>query len=77
MGYEKPTKIQSETFRQSLKEGDLLCLSETGSGKTLSFVVPILNHILCQYRDSPKIPYGLALIIAPTRELCVQINEYF
>lgn len=59
-----------------LKEGDLLCLSETGSGKTLSFVLPILNYIRKTYKDQ-KIPYGLALIIAPTRELCIQINEYF
>ena len=59
-----------------LKEGDLLCLSETGSGKTLSFVLPILNFIRKTYRDQ-KIPYGVALIIAPTRELCIQINEYF
>jgi len=59
-----------------LKEGDLLCLSETGSGKTLSFVLPILNYIRINYKNA-KIPCGVALIIAPTRELCLQINEYF
>jgi superfamily II DNA/RNA helicase len=45
VGYTKPTKIQAETLRHALKDEDLLCLSETGSGKTLSFVLPILNYI--------------------------------
>jgi ATP-dependent RNA helicase DDX47/RRP3 len=76
MGYTKPTKIQSETLVNYLKGGDLLCLSETGSGKTLSFVLPILDFIRKTYKHE-KIPYGVALIIAPTRELCVQTNEYF
>jgi superfamily II DNA/RNA helicase len=56
-----------------LKDQDLLCLSETGSGKTLSFVLPIVNHIVNQYRNKIA-PAGLALILAPTRELCIQIK---
>jgi len=53
-------------LRHSLKDEDLLCLSETGSGKTLSFVLPILNYIMNNHKGE-KVPYGLALIIGPTR----------
>jgi superfamily II DNA/RNA helicase len=40
-------------------------------------VLPILNYIKNTFQPGEKIPYGLALIIGPTRELCIQINEYF
>lgn len=64
MGYIYPTKIQSKSLEYSLKEGDLLCLSETGSGKTLSFLVPILNQFL---KHPETLKPGVALIIVPTR----------
>jgi len=47
MGYIKPTKIQSKSLQVGLKcDSDLLCLSETGSGKTLSFILPIINKLM-------------------------------
>ena len=54
----------------------MLCLSETGSGKTLSFILPIIHYILENYKEG-NVPPRLALIIAPTRELCLQIQDYF
>lgn len=49
----------------------MIALAETGSGKTLAFALPILQSLL----DNPQ-PY-FALILSPTRELCVQIHEHF
>lgn len=46
MGYTIPTPIQANTLEHCLKDQDLLCLSETGSGKTLSFVLPIVNYLV-------------------------------
>lgn len=55
----------------------MLCLSETGSGKTLSFLLPIIQTLACQYEVSQSLPApGQALIMAPTRELCIQIQDY-
>ena len=78
-GFVNPTRIQAKSLAHSLNQGDMLCLSETGSGKTLSFILPILNFILTNYpkKGSIKVPEGLALILAPTRELCLQIQDYF
>lgn len=54
----------------SLKGRDIIGLAETGSGKTLAFLLPMIEQLL----KNPS-PY-FCLIIAPTRELCVQINEH-
>ena len=68
MGYEYATKIQEESLKKSLVDGDMLCLSETGSGKTLSFILPIIQFIQENYVNKGlKVPEGLSLIIAPTR----------
>lgn len=46
MSYTEATLIQSESLPHSLLHKDMLCLSETGSGKTLSFVIPIVNALI-------------------------------
>ena len=69
VGYEKPTEIQAHTIPKILDRHDLIGLGETGSGKTAAFGLPIL-HRLCGG------PPGLrALVVVPTRELCVQVAE--
>ena len=72
LGYEHPTKIQSESLPYSLNFQDIIGLAETGSGKTLAFVIPVLQSLL----NSPQ-SYFYCLVLAPTRELCIQINEVF
>jgi ATP-dependent RNA helicase RhlE len=68
-GYERPTDIQAQAIPKILKGLDLIGLGETGSGKTAAFGLPIL-HRLCGG------PPGLrALVVVPTRELCVQVAE--
>lgn len=71
LNYKHPTKIQSESLPYTLKHRDIIALAETGSGKTLSFALPIIQALL----NNPR-PY-YALILAPTRELCLQIQEHF
>lgn len=71
LNYKNPTKIQSESLKHSLAKKDVIGLAETGSGKTLAFAIPIVQALL----DNPQSYF--ALVIAPTRELCLQINEHF
>jgi ATP-dependent RNA helicase DDX47/RRP3 len=71
LNYKHPTIIQRKSLPYSLKNRDIIGLAETGSGKTLAFALPIVQELL----KNPQ-PY-FALVIAPTRELCVQISEHF
>jgi ATP-dependent RNA helicase DDX47/RRP3 len=70
LNYQYPTKIQRETFPYSLNNKDIIGLAETGSGKTLSFILPMVQALL-----KKKQPY-FGLILSPTRELCLQIQEH-
>ena len=71
IGWLNPTKIQQESIPAALEGRDLIALAETGSGKTGAFSIPVLQKLL----DEPKRMF--ALVLAPTRELCVQIAETF
>lgn len=74
--YEKPSPIQMATIPIGLEKRDCIGLAETGSGKTAAFVLPMLVHIAAMPRMTREIanrgPY--ALILAPTRELALQIE---
>ena len=68
-GYTTPTDIQARAIPTVHQGLDLIALGETGSGKTAAFGLPILNRLAGG-------PRGLrALILVPTRELCVQVAE--
>ncbi len=70
LGYLKPTPVQSEVIPVLLKgEADLVALAQTGTGKTAAFGLPLLQKIDPQRRVSQ------ALILSPTRELCLQITS--
>jgi ATP-dependent RNA helicase DDX47/RRP3 len=76
LNYKYPTKIQKETLQYTLKsklqfilDKDVIGLAETGSGKTAAYSIPIIQSLL----ESPSPFY--ALILAPTRELCIQISQ--
>ena len=72
--YVTPTPIQEKAIPQLLENADLLGIAQTGSGKTAAFVLPILQHLSNNgIRPSPK--GTLALILAPTRELALQIGN--
>ncbi|CAN6578412.1 unnamed protein product [Malus baccata var. baccata] len=74
LGFVEPTPIQAQGWPMALKGRDLIGIAETGSGKTLSYLLPALVHISAQ----PRLAQGegpMALVLAPTRELAVQIQE--
>ena len=73
-GYKKPTPIQKYAIPLITANRDLMGCAQTGSGKTVAFVLPILNKILTENCASPS-NQPLCLIIAPTRELVIQIYE--
>ena len=73
-GYTVPTPIQAASLRPQLEGRDLLALAETGSGKTAAFLLPILQ----EFASNGLMPGQrevLALVLAPTRELALQIDQ--
>ena len=70
MGYEKASDIQELTIPSILKGDDILACAQTGTGKTAAFVLPILDHLAVE--DNHNLS---TLIIVPTRELAIQINQ--
>jgi ATP-dependent RNA helicase RhlE len=75
-GYTIPTPIQAQSIPPLLQNRDLLGIAQTGTGKTAAFALPILNQLLTDpTRPAPKTVR--ALVLAPTRELAVQIHDSF
>lgn len=73
--YAKPYPIQQEAIPAILKGNDVLGIAKTGSGKTASFVLPILERF--QENKTSKNRHIRALVLVPTRELAVQVEEVF
>ena len=72
--YDTPTPIQAQAIPPLLEGRDLLGLAQTGTGKTAAFVLPMLQA-LCGNRRHPIPRSARALILAPTRELAIQISD--
>jgi ATP-dependent RNA helicase RhlE len=68
LGFVRPTPIQSEAIPHALEGRDLLACAVTGSGKTAAFLLPIMHRLMDRPRGTTR-----ALVIAPTRELALQI----
>ncbi|WP_313374351.1 DEAD/DEAH box helicase [Chishuiella sp.] len=73
-GYEEPTEIQQKSIPIVLAGEDIIGCAQTGTGKTASFAIPILQNLTNKASNSKKIR---TLILTPTRELAVQINDNF
>ncbi len=71
LGYEAPSPIQAETIPELLSGRDLLGQAQTGTGKTAAFALPVLARL------DAKAPKPQALVLAPTRELAIQVAEAF
>lgn len=71
IGYKTPTPIQAGLIPLALEEFDIIGQARTGTGKTAAFAIPILEMLDL----SDKIPKPQALILAPTRELAVQVEN--
>jgi ATP-dependent RNA helicase RhlE len=75
-GFEKTTPIQSAVIPIALQGHDVIGCADTGTGKTVAFVLPILHRILKARAERPdERGFTRVLILAPTRELCVQIED--
>jgi len=73
-GYETPTPIQKEAIPPALKGEDVLGIAQTGTGKTASFTLPMIQR-LAKGRAKARMPRSL--VLAPTRELAAQVSENF
>ncbi|ORB29349.1 DEAD/DEAH box helicase [Mycolicibacterium parafortuitum] len=71
VGYESPSPIQAATIPAILNGSDVVGLAQTGTGKTAAFAIPILSKIDTESRNTQ------ALVLAPTRELALQVAEAF
>jgi len=70
LGFSEPTPVQDQTILPAMKGRDVIGLANTGSGKTGAYLLPLINMIT----QEPQIT---ALVVAPTRELAIQINDDF
>ncbi|MDO9007947.1 MAG: DEAD/DEAH box helicase [Thiobacillus sp.] len=77
MGYATPTPIQEQVIPLALKGGDILGAAQTGTGKTAAFALPLLQRLLpfANTGTSPAKHPIRALILTPTRELAIQVEE--
>jgi ATP-dependent RNA helicase DDX5/DBP2 len=73
MGFKEPSSIQCQAWPMALSGRDVVAVAETGSGKTISFALPAMVHINAQPLLAPG-DGPIVLILAPTRELAVQIQ---
>src|SRR5271165_1729138 len=72
-GYVRPTPVQAEAMPPALAGHDVVATAQTGTGKTLAFLLPLLDAL-----GKQKLAPGVsALILTPTRELAIQISEVF
>src|SRR5690349_24356539 len=71
VGYESPSAIQAATIPAMMAGSDVVGLAQTGTGKTAAFAIPILSKIDTSSRITQ------ALVLAPTRELALQVAEAF
>jgi ATP-dependent RNA helicase RhlE len=78
-GYDTPTEIQARAIPPLLEGGDLLGTAQTGTGKTAAFTLPLIQRLVADgYGGDGSVPGAArpaALILAPTRELAIQIDE--
>ena len=76
-GYENPTPVQEQAIPIILEGTDLVGCAQTGTGKTAAFAIPILNYLHKLTGSSGKQKNIRTLVVTPTRELAIQIDESF
>src|SRR3954466_6721867 len=74
-GYTEPTPIQAAAIPEILAGRDIIGIAQTGTGKTAAFTLPILARLASSRVEPGTRSMTRALVIAPTRELVVQIHE--
>ncbi|MBD3748554.1 MAG: DEAD/DEAH box helicase [Sphingobacteriales bacterium] len=76
LGYKKPTDIQFKSIPQILSGQDILAIAQTGTGKTAAFAIPLISMLQENKRFEPE-QNVKAVVMVPTRELALQIEEVF
>ena len=77
LGYQQPTPIQVEAIPAILAKQDVMAGAQTGTGKTAAFALPILQHLIAD-NENLKAPKEIrALVLVPTRELALQVQQSF
>ncbi len=76
-GYNIPTPVQVQTVPLMLAKNDVIASAQTGTGKTAAFALPILQLLFDKQDPSKKGKKIRALVVSPTRELAIQIEESF
>ena len=74
-GYSAPTEVQSAVLDPEAQNRDLIVSAQTGSGKTVAFGIAIAGNLLVEHDKVPAPAAPLALVIAPTRELALQVSR--
>src|SRR5262245_53837444 len=74
-GYSHPTPIQQQAIPLILQRKDLLACAQTGTGKTAAFAIPVLQLLHKQLSEAKAHAGIKALVLTPTRELAIQIDE--
>ncbi|MBR4620277.1 MAG: DEAD/DEAH box helicase [Salinivirgaceae bacterium] len=72
MGFDEATPVQEQVIPQALDKRDMIACAQTGTGKTAAYILPLLHHLTTKREQKIK-----ALILAPTRELVMQIDQQF
>lgn len=72
MGYDEATPVQEQVIPVALEKRDMIACAQTGTGKTAAYILPLLHHLTTKREQKIK-----ALILAPTRELVMQIDQQF
>ncbi|KAL3229092.1 Pre-mRNA-processing ATP-dependent RNA helicase PRP5 [Nakaseomyces bracarensis] len=75
LNYDSLTPIQCQTIPAIMMGSDVIGISKTGSGKTISYLLPLIRHVKAQRRLNKDESGPIALVFAPTRELALQIND--
>jgi ATP-dependent RNA helicase DeaD len=75
LGYEAPTPIQEATIGRLMQGTDVIGQAQTGTGKTAAFAIPIIERLDAELTDDRGRPKVQGLVLAPTRELAVQVAE--
>jgi len=77
LGFKRPTDIQYKCIPPVLKGEDLLAIAQTGTGKTAAFAIPIIEKLHTKKQAQSRKDGIKVLVMVPTRELALQINEVF
>jgi len=75
--YDTPTPVQREAIPAILRGEDILAAAQTGTGKTAAFALPLLQRLMVRPSPRPRFRPVRALVLAPTRELALQVGESF